>query len=124
MCQYFRFNMKIMSQNISYKNTSYFLRYAHVRYEKSLSTNIQKRQNMLKISLLFKKFTKSRANNSRTLRIKNAKFSGYCFYMNTNVTEIFKSENVTEIFNSSHHISFNKCPQRLLNFETVRCGAY
>ena len=25
------------------------------------------------------------ANNSRILRIKNAKFSGYCFYMNTNI---------------------------------------
>ena len=27
----------------------------------------------------------SRANNSRILMIKNANFSGYCFYMNTNV---------------------------------------
>ena len=27
----------------------------------------------------------SRANNSRILRIKNAKFSGYCFYMNRNI---------------------------------------
>ena len=27
----------------------------------------------------------SRANNSRILRIKNAKFSGYCFYMNANI---------------------------------------
>ena len=25
------------------------------------------------------------ANNSRILRIKNAKFSRYCFYMNTNI---------------------------------------
>ena len=37
---------------------------------------------MLKISLPFKKFTDF-ANNSRLLTIKNAKFSGYCFYMNT-----------------------------------------
>ena len=27
----------------------------------------------------------SRVNNSGTLRIKGAKFSGYCFYMNTNI---------------------------------------
>ena len=27
----------------------------------------------------------TRVNNSRTLRIKNAKFSGYCFLMNTNI---------------------------------------
>ena len=42
---------------ISHLNTFYFLGYAHVRYVKSLFTNIQKQQNMLKISLLFKKFT-------------------------------------------------------------------
>ena len=41
---------------------------------------------MLKISLLFKKFTSFPGKiNSRTLRIKNAKFSGYCFYMSTNI---------------------------------------
>ena len=41
---------------------------------------------MLKISLLFKKnLQNSRANNSRILRIKNAKYSGNCFYMNTNI---------------------------------------
>ena len=42
------------------KNIFYFLRYAHVRYVKSLFANIQSKlkiQNMLKISLLFKKFT-------------------------------------------------------------------
>ena len=39
---------------------------------------------MLKVSLLFKKFTNfMRANISRILWIKNAKFAGYCFYMNT-----------------------------------------
>ena len=42
---------------ISHENTFYFLRYALVRYVKCLFTNIQKQQNMLKISLLFKKFT-------------------------------------------------------------------
>ena len=43
---------------------------------------------MLKITLLFKKST-SRANNSRILRIKNPTFSGYCFYMNTNILPLF-----------------------------------
>ena len=41
---------------IAHLNTFYFLRYAHVRYVKRLFTNIQKQKNMLKISLLFKKF--------------------------------------------------------------------
>ena len=42
---------------ISYWNTFYFLRYAHVKYVKSLFANIQQQKNMLKISLLFTKFT-------------------------------------------------------------------
>ena len=45
---------------------------------------------MLKTSLPLKKFTNSRANTSRILRIKNVKFSGYCFYMNTNMLRDFK----------------------------------
>ena len=40
---------------------------------------------MLKISLLFKEFTDWRVNNSRIVRIKNAKLSGSCFYMKINV---------------------------------------
>ena len=44
---------------------------------------------MSKISLLFKKST-SRANNWRILRIKNAKFEGYCFYTNTNIQGNFQ----------------------------------
>ena len=40
---------------------------------------------MLKISLLFKKFT-----NLRILRINNAKVLGYCFYMNTNISRGFQ----------------------------------
>ena len=37
-------------------NTFYFLRYVHMRYVKILFTSIQKQYNMLKFSLLFKKF--------------------------------------------------------------------
>ena len=39
-------------------------------------------------SLLFKKSTDLRVNNLRILTIKNVEFSGYYFYMNTNVQEI------------------------------------
>ena len=62
-------------------NTFYFLRYAHVRSVKIFFSNIQKQQNMLKISLLLKKFTKfkgKKLNNSL-----DAKFSEYCFHINT-----------------------------------------
>ena len=51
--------MNINMLNISHYNTFYFLSYAHVKYVKCLFTNNQEQQNMLKISLLFKKFTKS-----------------------------------------------------------------
>ena len=46
---------------------------------------------MLKISLTFKKFTNF--TGERTLRIKNAKLSGYCFYITVTqrYREIFKS---------------------------------
>ena len=30
----------------------------------------------------------SRVNKWRVFKIKNAKFSGYCFYMNTNITDL------------------------------------
>ena len=38
---------------------------------------------MVEISLLLRNLQTSRANNSRIFRIKNAKLTGYCFYMNT-----------------------------------------
>ena len=38
---------------------------------------------MLKIAYFLRNLQTSRTNNSRILRTKNAKFSGYCFYMNT-----------------------------------------
>ena len=44
---------------------------------------------MLKISLL-RNLETSRVNNSRILRIKNAKFSGHCFYMNTKIQGDFQ----------------------------------
>ena len=40
---------------------------------------------MLKNSLLFKKNANFTGKYSRNLRIKNAKFSGYCFRMNSNI---------------------------------------
>ena len=58
---------------------------------------------MLKISLLFKKFTNFSVNNSGILRIKNAKFSGYCFYVKTKadfqicISVPLKGENTCEI---------------------------
>ena len=57
---------------------------------KSLFTNIQKQKNILKISVLFMKLTNFTGKYSRIVRIKIAKFSGYCFYMNTNIQGDFQ----------------------------------
>ena len=51
---------------------------------KTFFTNIQRQQNRLKISLLFKRFTNF-TGRQFDIKIKNAKFSGSCFYMNTNI---------------------------------------
>ena len=67
---------------ISLHNTFYFLRYAHLRYIKCLFTNIPEKLNMLKV---LRNLQTSPINNFRILRVKNAKFSGYYFYMNTNI---------------------------------------
>ena len=45
-----------------------------------------------KLAYFLRTIQASRANNSIIFRIKNAKFSGYCFYMDTIICrEIFKS---------------------------------
>ena len=43
-----------------------------------------------KFAYFLRNLQTSRANNSRIVRIKNAKFSGYCFYMNTNIHRDFQ----------------------------------
>ena len=45
---------------------------------------------MLKRGLLSKKIQTSLANNSRIFRIKNVKYSGYYFYINTNISRGFQ----------------------------------
>ena len=45
---------------------------------------------MLKISLFLRNLQTSRANNSRILTIINAKFSGYYFFMDTNIKGDFQ----------------------------------
>ena len=42
-------------------------------------------QSMFKVANFLRKMQTSRVNNSRILRVKNANFQGYYFYMNTNI---------------------------------------
>ena len=69
---------------VSHDNTFYFLRYAHLRYVKSFFIDIQKQQNMLKMNYFLRNLQTLQVYNSIIFRITNAKFSGYCFYINTN----------------------------------------
>ena len=57
---------------------------------KCLFINIQKPLDMLKNTLLFKKNTNFMSNNSRKLKVKNVKSSGYCFYMDSNIYWYFQ----------------------------------
>ena len=55
--QYIRFHIKNGIVHIAHSNTFYFLSYAHFRYAECLFANIQKQENTLKSSPLFKKNT-------------------------------------------------------------------
>ena len=44
----------------------------------------------VKLAYFLRNLQNSRANNSRTFNIKNAKFSGYCFHLNTNISGDFQ----------------------------------
>ena len=65
---------------VSHYITAYFLRYMHTRYMKSSFAETYR-------NFLYKLHGK----NPRIYRIKNATFSGYCFYTNPNISEIFIS---------------------------------
>ena len=65
--QYIGLHIKNTTKQVAHYNAFCLLRYAHFRYAKCLFTNIQKSQNMLKSSLLFKKntnFTEEKRENS------------------------------------------------------------
>ena len=70
---------------VSHYDNIYFLTYPHPRYMKCLITNIQKQQSMLKVAYFSSKIQTWRENDSRILRIENAKSSGYSSYVNTNI---------------------------------------
>ena len=74
---------------------------------------------MLKIRL-FKKFTKFTGKNSRILRIKNAKFSGYCFYINTNMELDFQIC-ISVPLRWRHPITTIRKYRRVISIFTIPC---
>ena len=57
---------------------------------KHLFINVQNNGISFEVAYILRKIQISRVNNSRTLRIKNGKSSGYCFYMNPNILRNFQ----------------------------------
>ena len=88
--QYLGLLMKIICWRFHIKTPFTFWDMLTWNMWKVFLTNVQKHWNMLKNSLLSNKFTNSRTNDPRILRIKDAKFSVYCFYMNTNIYRYFQ----------------------------------
>ena len=54
-------------------------------YEKFVYKHSETIEYVKKFAYFLRNLQTLRTNNSRIPRIKNAKFSGYCFYMNTNI---------------------------------------
>ena len=66
----------------------------------------------------------SRAINSRILRIKNVKFSGYCFYMNTNILKDFQicisvPLRKVDFLNVTYKFASNVLCTKLLEFRSM-----
>ena len=62
---------------VSHSITVYVLRYTHQRYMKCLFTNTKNNRICLKTAYFLRKIQTSWLNNSRILRIKNAKLKGF-----------------------------------------------
>ena len=58
--------------------------------EKFIYKHLEKIEYVKKLAYFLKNLQTSRPNNSRILRVKSAKLSGYCFYINTNTKGDFQ----------------------------------
>ena len=77
----------------------------------------------------------SRADNSRILRIENAEFSEYCFYMNTNIQGDFQVsisvplrplDSIAEELHCGYSTGFEMqlCPKTYYNSKKVQRGIF
>ena len=90
-----------------------------------------------KLAYLLRNLQTSRANHSRILRIRNAKFSGYCFYMSANTRGDFqicisvplnikmsKYWKKTAFWCLVFHYTFQFCCHYILNCGVNRCTQF
>ena len=66
-----------------------YLRYTHLYLRNVCLQTYRNNRMSWKLAYFLRKIQTSRINNSRILRIKNKKLSGYCFYLNPNITVKF-----------------------------------
>ena len=88
--QYFRLHLKIICWRFHIKNLSLFEICAREIWEKFVYKHSETIGYVQKLAHFLRNLQTSRASNSRIHRIKNAKFSGYCFYMNNNIKGDFQ----------------------------------
>ena len=90
ICQYFCLHMKIICWRFHIKTcfTLWDIRTWDMGkvYLQTFRTN--------NLAYFLRHLQTARANNSRILRIKNAKFSGYCFYVKGTLMQIWKSPHI------------------------------
>ena len=83
-CQYLHLHMKIICWRFHIKTPTFWDMRMWNMWKVCLQT-FRNNKIWWKLAYFLTDLSNSRANNSRILRIKNAKFSGYCFDINTNI---------------------------------------
>ena len=90
ICQYLRLHMKMICWRFYIKTPFTFWDMCTWDMRKVCIKTFRNNRICYKLAYFLRKMPTSQVNNSRTLRIKNAKFLGYCFDMNTNILRDFQ----------------------------------
>ena len=85
ICQYLSLHFKVISSRFQIKTTFHFWDMRMWDMWKVCLQTLRNNRICKKLPYFLRNLQTSRPNNSRILRIKNAKYSGYCFYMNSNI---------------------------------------
>ena len=84
-CQYLRLHMKIICWRFHSKAPSSSWDMSTWGMWKVCLQTLRNNRICWKLAYFLRNLRTLRINNSKILRVKNAKFSGYCFYINTNI---------------------------------------
>ena len=90
ICQYLRLHMIIIYWRFYIKTPFTFWDIRRWDMWKVCLQTLRNNRICWKLAYFLRNIQTSRANNSTILRIKNTKFSGYCFYISTNIYGDFR----------------------------------